>query len=87
MDAAVGNVIYTTFLKHPDFYYSCLRDVVLELVTGYNQMACKGEINLEATLHNEIPSTPLNMIVATNFEAAAVLPLDLNSSDSSAPIA
>ena len=81
MDAVVGNMMYTMFLKHLNFDYSCLRDVVLELVAGYKQIARKGEITLEAPLHNEIPSNPLGMKVVTNSEVAAVLTLDLSSSD------
>ena len=56
----------------------------MDLITGYKQMAHKREITitLEAPLHNEIPSNPLGMKVATNSDVAAVLPLDLSSSDS-----
>lgn len=58
MNAAVGNMIYTMFLRHPDFDYFCLKEAVIDLVAGYKQVARRGEITLEALMHEEIPSTP-----------------------------
>ena len=72
MDVAVGKMIYTMFLKYPNFDYSCLGDEVLELVAGYKQMASKGEITLEAPLNDDIRSILLDMNPTTNSEAAAV---------------
>ena len=76
MEAAVGNMIYTMFLKHLNFDYSCLGETVIELVWGYTQMACKGEITLEALMHEEIPFTPLDSTPAIIPEAVAIPPTD-----------
>ena len=62
-------MIYTMFIKYQNFDYSCLSEVVLELVTGYKQMARKWEITLEAPLHEEVPSTPLEIADAGSGEA------------------
>ena len=62
VDATIGNMINTMFLKHPNCNYSYLREVIIELVTGYKPMAGKGKITLEAPLHekNLINSLGLN---------------------------
>ena len=41
MDVAVKNMIYTIFLKLPNFNYSYLGDVFLELVGSYKQMVAR----------------------------------------------
>ena len=74
MDATVGNMIYTMFLKHPNFDYSYLREAFIELLVGYKQMALKGEITLEAPLIDEIPSIPLDMNPVI-ISKSAIVPL------------
>ena len=39
IDAAVGDMIFTIFMKYPKFDYSCLGERVIELVIGCKQMA------------------------------------------------
>ena len=87
VDDAIGNMIYTMFLKHSNFDYSCLRDAIIELVAGYKQMARKGEITLEAPLNKETPSIPLDVIIVTNPEAVTILPMDSNSNNPQVPLA
>ena len=61
------------FLKHLNLDYSCLREAVIELVVGYNQMAYDIKIELEAPLLDNFPSTPLDAETASTFEKVDVV--------------
>lgn len=86
INVAVRNMIYTMFLKHLNFDYSCLGETFLDLVRSYKQKARNGEITLEAHLNDEIPSTPLDVHFTTNSEAIAVNSFNPSSNDPPAPI-
>lgn len=81
MDAVIRNMIYTMFLRHPDFDYSCLGEAVIALDASYKQMARRGEITLKAPMREEIPSTPLESTHANILQDAVVPPQDLSTSE------